>query len=326
MLQLLRCATACTAFAFFIAGTAPAQAQTKAPATPMTMVVPAPAGSAPDIVARMIADELQRRLGQPFIVDNKPGAGGIVAVMAARSAANRANTLLFVHAAVATVTPLTYRAAKFDLATDFEPVVTVADTPMMFVANPSAGPKTLADAIAQAKAKPDTVTLGSTTRGSVPHLAGVLLGQLSGAQFNNVPMSGSGQALQSVVGGDTAMSVDGIAPLLPLVKSGRLRVLGVTANRPLAGLEGMPLAKDTVPGLELTGWFMLFAAQGTPPARLHDINAAVNAALKSPELIQKLQATANYPVGGSIDDARQFLASEKKKLALAVQQAGLKAE
>ncbi|MBS0343575.1 MAG: tripartite tricarboxylate transporter substrate binding protein, partial [Proteobacteria bacterium] len=157
-----------------------AQAQGSKP--PMTMVVPAAAGSAPDIVARLLGDELQHRLGQPFIVENKPGAGGIVAVMAAKSAANRPNTLLFVHAAVATVTPLTYRAAKFDLATDFEPIATVADTPMMFVANQAKGPKSLGEAIAQAKAGPDTVALGSTARGSIPHLAGVLLGQMTGAQ------------------------------------------------------------------------------------------------------------------------------------------------
>ena len=313
-----------TAFLLVMHGAGLAQAQPSSP--PVTMIVPAAAGSAPDIVARLLSDELQQRLGQPFIVENKPGAGGIVAVMAAKSAANRANTLLFVHAAVATVTPLTYRAAKFDLAADFEPVATVADTPMMFVANQAKGPKSLAEAIAQAKANPDSVALGSTARGSIPHLAGVLLGQMTGAQFNNVAMSSSGQALQSVVGGDTAISVDGIAPLLPMVKSGRLRALGVTSNRALPGLEGLPLAKETVAGLELTGWFMLLAANGTPQPRLQQINAAVNAALKSPELIQKLQATANYPVGGSTDDARRFLEAEKKKWAQAVQQAGLKAE
>lgn len=294
--------------------------------SPVTMVVPAAAGSAPDIVARLVSDELQHRLGQPFIVENKPGAGGILAVLAAKSAANRANTLLFVHAAVATVTPLTYRAAKFDLATDFEPVVTVADTPMMFVANPAKGPKSLAEAIAQARAHPDSLALGSTARGSIPHLAGVLLGQMSGAQFNNIAMSGSGQALQAVMAGDTPVSVDGIAPLLPMVKAGRLRALGVTSSRPLPGLEGLPLAKDTVAGMDLTGWFMLLATRETPGARVQQINAAVNEALKSPDLIQKLQATANFPVGGSSADARRFLELEKKKWAQAVQQAGLQAE
>jgi tripartite-type tricarboxylate transporter receptor subunit TctC len=301
-------------------------AQAPASSAPMIMVVPAAAGSAPDIVARLLSDELQQRLGQPFIVENKPGAGGIIAVMAAKSAPARTNTLLFVHAAIATVTPLTYRAAKFDLATDFEPIAIVADTPMMFVANPAKGPKSLADAIAQAKSTPDSVALGSTARGSIPHLAGVLLGQMTGTQFNNVAMNASGQALQSVIAGDTVMSVDGIAPLLPMVKAGRIHALAVTSNRTLPGLEGLPLARDTVPGLELTGWFMLFANKGAPQARIQEINAAVNAALKSPDMIRKLQNTANYPVGGSPTEARQFLESEKAKLARAVRQAGLAPE
>lgn len=297
-----------------------------APGGPLTMIVPAPAGSAPDIVARVLAEELAPRLGQTIVIDNKPGAGGIVAVMAAKTASAPANTLLFVHAAVATITPLTYRAARYDLARDFEPVAVVADTPMLFVANAASGPKTLAEAIALAKARPDAVTLGSTSRGSIPHLAGVLLGQQAGVQFNNVPMSSSGQAIQAVVGGDSVVSVDGIAPLLPLLQSGRLRALGVTSGRVLPGLEALPLAKDTVPGLELTGWFMLFAAKGTPTAQLQALNAAVAQALKAPAVVHKLQATANFPVGGSTADAKAFLAREKQLWAGAVERAGLIAE
>jgi tripartite-type tricarboxylate transporter receptor subunit TctC len=300
------------------------QAQTQAP---LTIIVPAPAGSAPDIVARLLGDELAVRLGRTVIIDNKPGAGGIVAVMAAKSAmATGANTLLFVHAAVATITPLTYRAAKYDLALDFEPIAVVADTPMLFVANPANGPKTLAEAIAQARAKPDTVALGSTSRGSIPHLAGVLMGQMVGVQFNNVPMSSSAQAIQAVVNGDSAVSVDGIAPLLPLVRSGRLRALAVTSAKPLPGLENLPLARDTVPGLDLSGWFMLFAAKATPLAQVEGLNAAVNAVLKSSPVIQKLQATANFAVGGSVADARKFLGEQKVLWARAAERAGLQPE
>lgn len=294
---------------------------------PLTLIVPAPAGSAPDIAARLLADELGPQLGRTVIIDNKPGAGGIVAVMAAKTAAaTNPNTLLFAHAAVATITPLTYRAAKYDLATDFAPVAVVAETPMMFVASAAKGPSTLAEAIAMAKARPDAVALGSTSRGSIPHLAGVLLGQMAGVQFNNVPMSGSGQAIQAVVAGDSVVSVDGISPLLPLVKSGRLKALAVTSTKVLPGLEALPLAKDTVRGLELTGWFMLFAGKGTPPAQVQTLNAAVAKALQSPALVQKLQMTQNYPVGGSVADARAFLGREKKLWASAAERAGLQPE
>ena len=293
---------------------------------PLTIVVPSGAGSAPDIVARLLGDELQSRLNQPVVIENRPGAGGIVATMAAKSAPADGNTVLLAQAAVVTLTPLLYRAAKYDMEKDFETVAVVADTPMLFVANPKAGIKSLGDLIAQAKAKPDELTLGSPSRGSVPHLSGELLEQFTGVRLRNVPMGTSGQAIQSVVGGDTQVSVDGMAPLLPLVEAGRMQALAVTSRQVLPGLEGLPLANETVPEMVLSGWFMLFAGKGTPAARVKDLNEAVNAALKSPQLIQKLQVSATYPVGGSVQDARTFLVRQKKLWAGAAQKAGLKAE
>jgi tripartite-type tricarboxylate transporter receptor subunit TctC len=197
---------------------------------------------------------------------------------------------------------------------------------MLFVANAATGAKSLAEAIAQVKAKPDSLIIGSPSRGSVPHLAAELLALGAKAEFRTVPMSSSGQAIQAIVNGDSQVSVDGIAALLPHVKSGRLRALGVTSQRPLPGLEGIPLAKDTVPGLVVTGWFMLFAPKGTPAAAVAALNTAVNAALASPEAAGKLQAMATYPVGGSVADARSFLRRERTLAADAVKRAGLQPE
>jgi len=292
---------------------------------PINIFVPAIAGSAPDIIARILGDELRKDLKQTTLVENRPGAGGIVAVMAAKASSN-SNTLLLAQAAVVAVTPLTYRAAKFDLEKDMEPVAVVASTPMMFVSSAQAGPKTLADAIASVRSNPESISMGSTARSSIPHLTAELLAQMSGAHFNVVPMANTNQAIQAVANGDTQVSVDGVAPLLSLVKSGRLRVLGVSSAKPLPGLEGCPLVKDTVPGLVATGWFMLFAKKGTQPERINALNEAVNKALKSPEVLQRLAATANYPVGGSVSEAKVFLAKEKQLWAQAVQRAGLKPE
>lgn len=277
---------------------------------PIEIIVPAGAGSAPDIIARIVGDELSTRLKRPVVVNNRPGAGGIIAVMAAKSASNP-DTLLLAQAAVVTVTPLTYRAARYDLETDMEPVVSVADTPMMFVANAEHGPKTLADALAAARKDPGAVALTTTSRGSIPHLTAELLVQTTGAPFNIVPTATTGQGIQTVVGGEAAMTVNGVAPLLPLVKSGRLKGLAVTSAKVLPGLEGYPLAKDIVPGLQATGWFMLFARKGTPSARVQQINQIVNTALQSPAVVEKLAKTANYPLGGSPADARAFLKQEK---------------
>ncbi len=301
-----------------------ALADSKVP--PLTIVVPSAAGSAPDIVARLLGDELRTQLGQPVLIDNKPGAGGIVAVLATRSAGAPAHTLLLAQAAVATVTPLTYRAAKYDMARDFEAIAVVTKTPMLFVSSAAGDIKILADALAQGRVRPDSLAISSPPRGSIPHLSGELLQQASGARFNAIPMGGSGQSIQAVIGGDSQIAVDGIAPLLPLVKAGRLRALAVTSSQALPGLESLPLAKDTVPGLDVSGWFMLFGNKGMPAERVQAINAAVASALKSPELVRKLQATANYPVGGSVADAGAFLEREKRRWADAVQRAGLQPE
>ena len=290
----------------------------------ITMVVPAGAGSAPDIMARLLGDELRVRLGQSVVIDNRIGGGGIVAVNAARQNPSP-DTLLLAQAAVVTVTPLTYRAANYNLERDMEPVAVVAETPMLFVANAN-GPRTLAEAISAVKTRPESLTMGSPSRGSIPHLSAELLMQATSSKFNMVPMAASGQALQAVVNGDTQISVDGIAPLLPLVRAGKIRALGVASATPLPGLEGMPLVKDTVPDLVATGWFMLFAKKGTPPARIKALNEAVNAALKSPEMQQKLQTTATYPVGGSVSDAVAFLAREKALWASAIQRANIQPE
>lgn len=308
---------------FVLAIAAPASAQT---GKPLTLIVPAGPGSAPDIVARVVGDQLQARLKRPVVVENKSGAGGIIAAESLRRAPADGNTLLLAQAAVVTVTPLTYRAATYDAERDFESVAVVADTPMLIVAHPAKGPGSLADLVAQAKAHPDAIPMSSTSRGSIPNLTAELLGLMSGARFNLVAMNASAQALQSVVSGDTVVSVDGIAPLLPQVRAGRLKALGVTSDRALPGLEGLPLAKETVPGLVATGWFMLFAPKGTPRARVEGINAAVNEALKAPEVLQKLQATANYPVGGSVAQAQAFLKKEKKLWGDAAERAGLRKE
>lgn len=277
---------------------------------PIDIIVPAGAGSAPDIIARIVGDELGARLKRPVVINNRPGAGGIIAVMAAKSAHNP-DTLLLAQAAVVTVTPLTYRAAKYDLETDMEPVVSVADTPMMFVGNAESGPKSLADALAAARKEPGTVTLTTTSRGSIPHLTAELLAQKTGVQFNIVPTATTAQGIQTAVSGEAAMTVNGVAPLLPLVKAGRLTGLAVTSATVLPGLEAYPLARDTVPGLQATGWFMLFAKKGTPAARVRQINRIVDAALKSPAVVDKLAKTANYPLGGSVADAQAFLKREK---------------
>lgn len=302
-----------------------ATAQTGATTATIPMVVPSAPGSAPDVVARVLADELRTRLGSTIVIENRGGGGGIVAVNAARGHTSP-EAMLLAQAAVVTTTPITYKAANYDLSRDMEPVAVVAETPMLFVANPAKGPRDLAQALSIARAKPDSLMLTSPARGSIPHLSAELLMLATGVRFHMVPTGASGQAIQAVVNGDSLLSVDGISPLLPLVRSGRLTAIGVAASKVLPGFEGLPLVRDVVPGFEATGWFMLFAKKGTVPARVRELNAAVNDALASAEMQSRLRRLAAYPVGGSVDEAVAFLNREKDRWAQAVRSAGIQPE
>lgn len=315
-----------TRFALLVLAMLPFFAAAQPTAAPtLPIVVPSGPGSAPDIVARLLGDELRARTGASVVIENRGGGGGIVAVNAARAHAS-ADALLLAQAAVVTTTPVTYKAATYDLSRDMAPIAVVAETPMFFVAHPGKGPKSLADALAAARAQPDSLMLTSPARGSIPHLSAELLMIASGVRFHMVPMGSSAQAIQAIVSGDSQVSVDGISPLLPLVRSGRLTALGVAASRVLPGFEGLPLVRDAIPDFEATGWFMLFAKKGTSTERIQSLNAAVNAALASEDMQKKLQASAAYAVGGSVDDAIRFLNREKARWAEAVRRAGIQPE
>ncbi len=323
--KFFSCASGLFVLAALLAGPAPSVHAQSPQAVAIPVVVPSAPGSAPDIIARLLGDELRSRLGVNVVIENRGGGGGIVAVNAARSHASP-EALLLAQAAVVTTTPVTYKAAQYDLSRDMEPVAVVAETPMFFVANPSKGPKSLAEALKIARERPDSLLMTSPARGSIPHLSAELLMIATGVRFHMVPMGASAQAIQAVVNGDSLISVDGISPLLPLVRSGRLTAIGVAASRVLPGFEGLPLVRDTVPDFEATGWFMLFAKKGASASRLGELNAAVNAALASPELQSRMQASAAYAVGGSVEQAREFLSREKARWAEAVQRAGIQPE
>jgi len=293
---------------------------------PIKIVVPAPAGSAPDVIARLLGDSLGAQLKTSVVIDNKPGAGGLIAVKAVTGAPADGTTLLLTQAAVVVVAPLILKMATFDFERDFESVAAVANTPMLFVANVDKGPKSMAELIAKAKAKPDDLTIGNPGRGSIPHLASIMVGQNRNVEFRHVPFGATAQAIQAVVNGDTMASTDGVAALLPLVKAGRLRALAVSSPKTMPGLEGIPLASETVPGMDVSGWFVLFAPKGTPSSALNELNAATNVMLKSPEAIAKMAALGNYGMGGSVADAAAFVKKEKATWAAVVRKAGIEAE
>lgn len=296
------------------------------PQKQIRLLVAAPAGSAPDLIARIMGDKLSKQLGQAVIVDNRPGAGGIVAMNLLKTAAPDGYTLAIPQAAVVVVTPYTYKEASYDIERDFETFAVVGKTPMLFVTNAANPAKNLADAIAMAKAKPDQVAVGNPTRTSIPHLASELVGIKTNTKFQQVSFANTGQGVQAVVNGDVAFYVDGVGPLIQLVKAGRLRSIAVAAETELPGLEGIPLAHKTVPGLNVYGWFSMQAPKGTPAAVLQRLNAEVNVAMQQPDVVTKFREFGTYVTPGSVADAQNFVKSEAAQFGGVIRTLGLKPE
>ncbi|MDK3024638.1 tripartite tricarboxylate transporter substrate binding protein [Cupriavidus taiwanensis] len=290
------------------------------------LLVPSIAGSAPDIIARQVAERLANTWKQQVIVENKPGGNGIVAMSALKQASADGYTLVLFHAAAAVTTPVMYKEAKFDIQRDTEVAATLAYTPMMFVAGPATPYKSLGEVIKEAKGRPDDVVIGSPTRGSVPHLTAEMMGQLQNARFRQVSFSGTTQAIQAVVKGDIPVYVDGIAPLVPLVRGGRLKALAVTSDTSLPGLEGIPLAKDVAPGLVAKGWFTIFAPKGTPVSVLDRVNSAVNQTLRQQPFVDRLKDLGTYPMPMSRPEGAKFIEAEKLRWEKVIADAGVKPE
>lgn len=306
-----------------------AGALAQAPAWPqkqIRLLVAAPAGSAPDLIARLISEKMSKGLGQAVVVDNRPGAGGIIAMNQLKAAPADGYTLALPQAAVLVVTPFTYKEATYDAERDFETVAMVGKTPMLFVANNNHPAKTLAEAIAMAKAAPEKVSVGNPTRTSIPHLAAELIGQKTGAKFQQVPFANTPQGIQAVISGDINIYTDGVGPLMQLVRTGRVKALAVASETELPGLENIPLANTTVPGLNVWGWFLMQAPKGTPATVVQRINAEVNKAMGEAEVIAKFREFGTYPTPGGVAEAQRFLTGEKALFGSVIRSLGLKPE
>jgi tripartite-type tricarboxylate transporter receptor subunit TctC len=296
------------------------------PTKPIRLITAAPAGMAPDIIARLVMDRVSQSIGQTIIHDYHPAANGVVAMQRAAASAADGYTFVYLHTAAAVVTPSTFKQAKYDVERDVEAIAAVANTPLLIVANNDVAARTLADMIEMAKKAPGMVVVGNPVRTSIPHLAAELIGQRAGAEFNHVWFNSSPMGVQATIKGDAQFFIDGPAVLLPMVKSGRLRAIAVTAPSILPGLEGIPLAKDTVPEASVLGWFVTFALPGTPQPIKQRMNDEINKALRTPEVAARLHELGTYPMPGSIADAQKFVRNEKKRWAEVIRNAAIQAE
>lgn len=311
----------------FCATPAVADSNAQFPDKLVRLIAPTAPGSAPDIVSRMLAESLGRQWHHQVIVENRPGGNGIVGMNTLTREPADGYTLGMFHAAAAVTTPFLYQAAKFDIERDTEVVATLGYTPMMLVTKPGSPYRSINDLVkAATNGEQSDLVIGSPTRGSIPSLSIYLLGLQSKRNFRQVSFSGTSQALQALMVGDISVYVDGVAPLVPLVQSGKLRAIALSASEPLPGFESVPQIKDSIPGVVTSGWFSIFAPKGTPAPVLDRIHSSINKTLTDPKFVESLAGLGIFPMALSRTDAQQFIRNEKTMWGKVIKHANIKAE
>ena len=278
------------------------------PNKPVHIVVPSAPGDGSDLTSRLISDKLAAALGQPVIVDNKLGAGGVVGTeFAARQPAD-GYTLIMANAGSHAINAALYSKLSYDPAKDFTAVALVGAAPNMMSVNPALPVKSVAEFIAYAKANPGAVNYASGGNGSSAHLSAELFKSMTGVQMNHVPYKGATPALTDLIGGQVQVMIGNLPPMLPHVKAGKLRALAVTTAKRYPGLPEVPtVAESGLAGYETVAWFGLFAPAGTPRDIVVRLNREVNAIIAQPEIRERLLAIGMEPMPGTPEDftARQ---------------------
>ena len=295
------------------------------PSHPVKIVVPAPAGSSLDLIARLLADKLKDRWGQPVLVDNKPGAGGMLGMDLVAKAAPDGHTLGLGFNGPVAFAPFLYKKMPYDAGRDLVPVVMTSSQPNVLAINAALPVKTVKEFVAWAKAQDGRVNYSSLGQGSSAHLTMALMAFEAGFAATHIPFNGSPPAAFAIAQGEADASFMTAPALLPHVKSGKVRMLATSAAQRPDSLKDLPtLAEAGYPQVESLAWNGLFSATGTPAAVVARINTDVNAALRDPGVRTTFDAQGLTPVGGSAEDFKRLLEAEARRWGPIVQKAGIK--
>lgn len=310
------------ATAFGVTG---AQAQAW-PSKPIRVIVPFGAGGVADVTVRLVTERLADKVGQRFVIENQPGPGGIAAARSVLSAGADGHTLaLFSNGTAVSVNM--FKDLRFDPLKDFAPITLIAEAPFLLVVHPAMPVKTIADLIAVAKAKPDSLTYGSGGVGSSGQMAGELFKYLAGVKLIHVPYKGAGPALIDVIGGQVNMTFGSVISSLGHVRSGKLKTLGVTSAKRARALPDIPtIAEAGVKGYSTTTWYGALAPAHTPAGVVQKLNAEIRKALTAPEVGEHMSRDGAEPVGSSPQQFHEFLSAEMTKWRDLVKNAGVRVE
>ncbi len=289
------------------------------------LIVPAPAGSGPDANARVLIAGLARPLGQQLVIDNRPGASGIIGTQLAARSVPDGYTLLLGIASVFAAVPTLYDKLPFDLDRDFIPISTIELIPCALVVNPGLPAKTIKEFIALAKAQPGQLTFGSGGNGSFHHLSAEMFKTLTGTDMRHIPY-GTGGPYSDLVSGQLPLMFDTLSPFLPNVKAGKLRALAVSGKQRRPQAPDVPTFIEAgVPGFDSYAWYGPVAPAGTPRPMIARLHAAVVEALKGAELSERLTSvSAGYIVGNTPEEYAALIQTERAKWAKVIQKTGVK--
>ena len=292
------------------------------PNKPVKLIVPAGAGAAPDVIARLLGERLSQAWGQGVVVENRPGAGGIPGMSALARSPNDGYTIGFVPAAMGTITPLVYKNPQFNPDTDLTSVATVGTSTLVMVANPSTGINNLQDLARFSKANPGKANFAAPQPNSLPHLATEMMNKIGGMGMTPIPYTAPPAALAGLLSGDVLMTADGVPSLISHIRSGRVKALAVTSAQRMPGLD-IPTVAETYPGFDMVGWFQIIAPAGTPATVVDKISADVNRILLTPEMTTRLNDMGVYHRADSPTAAREFFASQQRAMRKMVTDLGI---
>jgi tripartite-type tricarboxylate transporter receptor subunit TctC len=295
------------------------------PDRPVRIIVGYPAGGSTDIVARIIGYWLSQKLGQQFIVENKPGAGNNIGTELVAKATPDGYTLFLVNPAN-TINATLYKKLNFVFLRDIDPVANVIQVPNVLEVNPEVPVKTVAELIAYAKANPEKLNIASSGNGTSIHLSGELFKMMTGVKMTHVPYKGSAPMLTDLLGGQVQLTFDNLPSSIAHIKAGKLRALAVTTSTRSPELPDVPTVADTVPGYEAVAFFGFGVTHGTPKEIVDLLNKEINMALKDPGIQAKLKELGGIPAPGSPGDFGKFLTDETAKWEKVVHAANLSIE
>ena len=296
------------------------------PDKPIRFIVPDPPGGGTDVIARIVQERFQAALGQPVIIENCGGAAGSLGTDVVAKAPADGYTVLFTLSSH-TLNPSIYPKLPFDTARDFEPVGTVASLPQILVANPQLPAKNLADLLAMAKAKPDSISFASVGNGSPDHLAGELLKLRTGTQMTHIPYRGGGPAVTDVMGGQVPVLWVSIPAAAQFVKIGKLKAYAVSTVKRSAAFPDVPTVQEAgVPDFEVDSWYAMFVPAKTPKAVIDRLNRALNTVVDEPAIRERLLAQGSEGVGGKPEALGKVVTAELLKWAKLAKEANIKAE